>query len=175
MSETKIHRFQEAGLGQAPFRLVDVVRKVGPIRVDLDGGGWAEVGAPGQPMGTCAYCGMGIAECCVIESADGKRFDVGNVCVGKTGDAGLKKVVDAQLKNLRNNLRREKDYARIREAAQVLADNPAVAEALRDMAHPVIPGRTYLDYVNYTMDRGSRTARVRVSKQIEKAASEVGT
>lgn len=174
MEETFVHRFEQAGLGNAPFRLVDVVRKVGPIKMPLDGGAWAEVGSPGQPMGTCAYCGTGIAECCVIESADGRRFEVGNVCVGKTGDAGLKKVVDAKLKELRRSVQTEKDLSRIAAARSLLDENPEISLVLSSRVHPAIPGKTYLDYVNYIMDRGGRSGRVRVSREIEKAAASIG-
>lgn len=70
LAEVGLHVFQKAGLGLAPFRFVDIYT------------------APGQGDG-CHYCGTGIKQVCVIESADGKRFKVGIDCVRKTNSAGL--------------------------------------------------------------------------------------
>lgn len=72
MSSETIHTFEQAGLGKAPFRFVGMFEKRGPIPCP-DG---TMIGAPGQPMGTCDFCGNGIAQCCQIESADGKIFVV---------------------------------------------------------------------------------------------------
>lgn len=93
MTATDLHVFEAAGLGTAPFRYLGFTELRGPIKI-LENGVWngLESGAPGQPMGTCAYCGQGIAICCEIRSADGKTFVVGSDCVEKTGDAGLRKV-----------------------------------------------------------------------------------
>lgn len=79
----KIHPFEEAGLGKAPFRCIGVERRVGPIKC-ADG---SEIGSPGQPMGSCDYCGTGIADCFTIQSGDGKRFIVGCDCVAKASAA----------------------------------------------------------------------------------------
>lgn len=78
------HPFQAAGLGLAPFRCIGHEHKVGPLRYPGPDGTTLEIGAPGQPMGTCDYCGTGIADCYVIKSRDGKRFIVGSDCVART-------------------------------------------------------------------------------------------
>src|SRR5262249_10441376 len=75
----KIHRFEQRGLGRAPFTFVDL---------------FESRTADGQPAGTCDYCGNGIAWCCVIRSSDGRRFQVGNECVKQTGDEGLTRKID---------------------------------------------------------------------------------
>ena len=74
-----IHPFEAAGLGIAPFRCTGVVEKSGPIKYPNG----MEVGAPGQPMGTCEFCGNGIKYCCQIVSHDGRHFEVGCDCVEK--------------------------------------------------------------------------------------------
>lgn len=79
MRKNALHPFETAGLGEAPFKYLRMTYNVGPIR--LDNG--ITVGAPGQPMGTCDYCGQGIAHECRIASADGKEFVVGIDCVNK--------------------------------------------------------------------------------------------
>lgn len=68
-----IHKFEQAGLGLAPFSYVGMHEKV---YVPCPG-------APAQPAGTCQYCGNGIRYCCNIRSADGKEFIVGTDCVRK--------------------------------------------------------------------------------------------
>jgi len=86
-TQVGMHVFTRSKLGAAPFRCIGVHQKLGPIRM-ADG---TEIGYPGQPMGVCAHCGTGIADCYVIRSAEGHEFVVGSSCVEKTGDAGLLK------------------------------------------------------------------------------------
>src|SRR5689334_12559868 len=78
---TWTHPFEKAGLGVAPFQCIGHQRRVGPI----PGPGGTEIGAPGQPMGTCDYCGTGIADCYVIRSSNGETFIVGSDCVARVG------------------------------------------------------------------------------------------
>lgn len=80
-----MHVFEKARLGVAPFRFIGCEEKRGPIRL----ANGTEIGYAGQPMGTCDYCGQGIAICCSILSADGRKFVVGSDCVARTGDAGI--------------------------------------------------------------------------------------
>jgi len=90
----EIHAFERAGLGKAPFRCIGVEEKRGPIT--LPNG--LQVGAPGQAMGTCAFCSQGIAECYLIQNADKKQFTVGCDCVRKTGDAGMRKAINMHVR-----------------------------------------------------------------------------
>lgn len=107
-TDTTVHVFQKSGLGRAPFRFIGCEERRGPLRLP-DG---STIGSPGQPMGTCAHCGTGIAVCCTIESADGKRFIVGNVCVNKTGDKGLINVTRKAINTRLADARRAKAQAR---------------------------------------------------------------
>lgn len=86
-----MHAFEKAGLGAAPFKFVGCYEDRGPKVIGHQGGCTITVGSPGQPMGTCKYCGQGILVCCVIRSSDGKEFTVGSDCVARTGDAGILK------------------------------------------------------------------------------------
>lgn len=70
---TRIHPFEAAGLGLAPFRYVG-----SEVRLHQVPGCHPKAGA------SCDFCGTSIALCCLIESADGKRFKVGCDCVAKT-------------------------------------------------------------------------------------------
>lgn len=68
------HPFENAGLGQAPFRCVGMVENIFMLP---DGGSKAG--------GFCDYCYTGIRYEFQIESADQKKFKVGCDCVRKTG------------------------------------------------------------------------------------------
>lgn len=86
--EQRIHKFESAGLGIAPFHCVNMYAKT--------------YGDHGQPAGTCDYCSNGIKYCYVIRSADGREFVVGSECVRKTEDAALTRSVRAAKHTARN-------------------------------------------------------------------------
>ena len=83
---TNTHKFTESGLGEAPFRFVDVDEK---------------------PDG-CRHCGTGIRIRFHIVSADGVRSVVGSTCIEKTGDQGLIDIAKAE----KNRRAREKAQAK---------------------------------------------------------------
>lgn len=181
--EHTIHKFEEAGLGKAPFRVVGVEILRGPLPI-LDPktgqhtGGYS--GSPGQPMGCCRYCYTGIAECWWVESADGKRFMVGNVCVGKTGDRGLKK----QMAPLKRELSHKRDDARIATAQAALQDE-AIRAAVQaeDSPNPwrAEKGESLLDHVEWMFEHAGRPgrfappARSRPSPRLSASRSTRGT
>lgn len=150
----KIHPFEAAGLGQAPFRYVGCFEDRGPHRSEVNGVEcW--VGAPGQPMGTCQYCGQGIAICCRIESADGKSFIVGSDCVLKTtkvsattdvdrAHALLVKKVNADKNARARDSRKKREHAHLDEIRTWL---DAHADALKALPNPRREGETLWDQV----------------------------
>lgn len=77
--ENTIHRFEAAGLGKAPFKVV------GCREIIHTAGGVSKAG------GTCDFCGTGIRYAFLIESSDGKIFKVGSDCVKRTGDSALER------------------------------------------------------------------------------------
>lgn len=84
---SSVHPFQRAGLGLAPFRVVEFSKSVYRAHPD----------APIQPGDACDYCGTGIMNVYHIKSDDGRSFVVGCDCVAKTGDAHLvRQVKDAK-------------------------------------------------------------------------------
>jgi hypothetical protein len=171
-----IHPFERAGLGAAPFRVVGVKRQVGPITL----AGGVTVGAPGQPMGCCAYCSQGIAECWTIESADGRRFTVGCDCVART--YGPKHpVVTAGLRiarRLRADAKHAKDQARI-DGARALLTRPEVAARLAAQPHSRAAGndwfadKTRLDEIDWLLKFAGCRGRLGAARVIEQAAEEV--
>ena len=155
------HVFEEAGLGKAPFRLIGIEVRRGPIPVPGQPG--MTVGAPGQPMGSCKYCGNGIAECCIIQSADGKVFEVGNVCVGKTGDAGLRKAANREKRKLTN----ARSDERIAAAYAVLDDSAELRDTFRAQPHPTMDDRTMLDYFAWMRQHAGRAGNLKVARKVE--------
>lgn len=169
-AETKGDPFEKAGLGKAPFTYLGIEEKVGPIRTTTASGCTLEIGSPGQPMGCCKYCGQGIAECHVVRSSDGKVFDVGCDCIRKVAAKGSKIRTDAErasndrknaARRERENARRAKADAEARERlTALLAQLERVRPALAAEPHPVIPGKTLADYVDYCVSAGIATGRV---------------
>jgi hypothetical protein len=108
MCNTTIHPFEQAGLGKAPFKCIAAYELRGPLRYPQADGTVIEVGSPGQPMGTCDYCGMGIANCYKIRSSDGHLFVVGSECVAKTAPKGEDTEGFKEAKRELNRVKRER-------------------------------------------------------------------
>lgn len=84
----KVHIWTEAGLGQAPFRVVRLETTEDRASVQ------AERKSAGQTYttnycSTCDVCGTAIHNVFWIESADGNRFKAGVDCVEKAGNKGM--------------------------------------------------------------------------------------
>lgn len=171
MSENKIHVFERAGLGKAPFRFVGITEERGPKVVERANGVTFSVGAPGQPMGSCNFCGTGIAECCHIVSADGKRFIVGNECVKRTGDKGLAKVTNEAINKIRRAARHKREALKIEQAGAWL-QKPDVRLCLENRKHPFgFKDRdgnplTALEWAEWMMDNAGNAGKVKVYKFI---------
>lgn len=165
-----IHKFEAAGCGVAPFRVLGVEVRVGPLKfVDKKSGLDVTVGSPGQPMGCCDYCGQGIAECWIIVDAKGHRFMVGSTCVNKTGDAGLRRGMAPHKRKLAH----ARDDARI-AAARELGNRDDVRGALEALPHPnpyrAEQGDTLADWCGWMLSNAGRSGMIKVARVIEKAA-----
>lgn len=144
------HVFEKAGLGTAPFRVVDLQM----LRYK------ASPDAPSQPGAACDYCGTGIVETYFIEGSDKRRFKVGNECVKRTGDTGL---ID-ETKKMRNAAKREERVEKKARAAQITLDQAkelfAMSEFLKALPHPnefmaQTKGLSLLDYAQWHLDKGN--------------------
>lgn len=164
LNEQNVHLFESAGLGKAPFRIVAVVERRGPIRQVLPDGIVCEVGAPNQPMGCCKYCYTGIATCYVIRSADGKEFDVGCECVRKTDDKGLKKAVNKHV----SAARKASEDKRIAEFSEKFKD-PEFRAKLAAIPHPQAwcaeKGETMLDNIEWLWSRSGNAGKIRIIRK----------
>jgi hypothetical protein len=174
MPETLVHPFESAGLGRAPFRFIGVDYRVGPIRIANRDGTETQIGAPGQPMGTCEFCGQGIAECCMIQDADGKRFVVGNVCVAKTNDPKLIDETKRAVGRAALERKRERDRVRIVGVRAKLERDEALRRVLRNQPHPLLwqakKGQTMLDWCEWMLKSSGVSGSLKVCRAVEKAA-----
>lgn len=169
---TSVHPFEEAGLGLAPFKFIGVFEDRGPHRfVDKATGVEMEIGAPGQPMGSCAYCGQGIALCCTILSADGKRFTVGCDCVAKVARSDnrvspilteverWKKERAAEKREAKRQAAWQRSLEVRAEARAALAADPSLGA---DRPHPMdfraAQGATLRDYWTWCLEHGGATS-----------------
>lgn len=163
--EHELHRFEKAGLGKAPFRIIGHEEKRGPI--DLGNG--MTTGSPGQPMGTCDFCGTGIMDCFRIASSDGKTFIVGSVCVGKTGDKGLIKIVKTEISRKRTAQRHAREAEKMIVLQAKLAD-PVIREALSTVPHPLhwrqAKGDTLLDWAEWMMANSGNSGKMTVLRAL---------
>ena len=162
-----MHPFEKSGLGKAPFRLVGHGTRIGPIRIPNPDGTTTEIGSPGQPMGSCKHCGMGIADCYVIRSSDGKEFEVGSSCVLKTDDPGLKK----EVKRIRTKIDHDKTDKRITDAYALLEQDAGVRVVLESRKGT---RSTMLDYVLWCKTGAGRSGKLKCARIIEATKKEVG-
>lgn len=166
--ENIIHAFEHKGLGKAPFHFVDM-----HIRQNSEG----------RAAGTCQHCGANILFCCVIRSADGRTFEVGNQCVLKTDDNGLINPVELAVKAAQRRKtaeRRQKKLAEFIGAARVKYER-ALPE-LRKHPHPkdyfAAAGKTLADYyefcVSMTSNKGSIDQMLRAAHHADELANAEG-
>lgn len=163
MTDT-IHKFEAAGLGKAPFKVVGCYEsKFQAVPGDPN--------CPIQPGTSCDYCATGIMIVYRIKSSDGKEFKVGCDCVLKAGDAGLKK----QVNRLKTDARHTKEAAKIDAIKAKLAD-PSVRSILAAKPHPnafmANKGATLLDSCEWMMAHAGNSGKLRVSGAINKALKE---
>lgn len=174
----RVHPWEERGLGKAPFRWLGVTRRVGPIRIANADGTETLIGAEGQPMGCCSYCGNGIAECHEIKSADGKKFIVGCDCVRRVEHPGspvYSKAVRAA-KDLANEKVRARSAVKAATSAARVVDLLATLEP-RLRAEPSAyawkaeKGETRYDDFEWLANQCGHAGRVRLIKKLEELAS----
>ncbi|QDU88384.1 hypothetical protein Pla175_17600 [Pirellulimonas nuda] len=165
----QVHPFEAAGLGKAPFRYVGYSHEVGPQKVTTYAPNGEEieliVGAPGQPMSSCDYCGQGIAHVCHCVSSDGKEFKVGCDCVERVGQVKGDQRAQRAVEVAKYNLRRQREAKRRDEFARWIEQN---GEELNNHPHPnaysMSLGRTLRDYAVWMRKNGGHSGQMRAWK-----------
>lgn len=139
-----IHIFEGAGLGAAPFRLTHVTSE----------------------GGNCQFCGTGIVFRFHLRGSDSREFFVGSDCVMKTGDAGLIRVVEHEVKKRMAELRKIREGTRLTALREHLT-KPEVIESLKSEPHPyqwhARQGKTKLDYAEWIMRWGGKSAQIKLA------------
>jgi hypothetical protein len=95
--EDKLHKWELAGLGKAPFKVVCIIEL--PARKILEqnpstynnlmNNAQIQASRFGVSLGTCDVCSTALTINFVIQDADNKHFVCGSECVKKSGDLGL--------------------------------------------------------------------------------------
>lgn len=160
------HVFEIAGLGVAPFRFVGVETTGDRAALNANRASEGLTFTTNLCGGSCDYCGQAISNVCWVLSSDGRRFKVGTDCLEKTGDARLHVLATSKLRAKKLDEKHAKDAARIAAAKTAL---PGVSEKLAALPHPIIKGRTALDYADFLFRAGGTTGQLRAAKMIEGA------
>jgi len=165
----KIHCFEAAGLGKAPFRYVGMENQniaYGERVIGNIGG----VAITTKPGGTCDYCGTYIINIFVVESADGNRFKVGCDCIRKVSGEGSMvanlSTLEKDLKAHKQAAKRAKDDARIAAAKLLVRSNGLLAEP-----HPTKwladDGKTLADYCEWLFANAGQSGQLRAAMIVE--------
>ena len=148
MTTNTILVFEAANLGKGPFKLDHVTGE----------------------GGNCQLCNTSIVWRFYIKGQDEGMFFVGSDCVMKTGDAGLMKKVQAEVKARQNEARAKRESEKLVKLGTLLADL-TVQEKLRAKAHPnryyASQGKTMLDYYQWTHRYASKSAKLAALKAIQ--------
>jgi hypothetical protein len=128
---SKIHVFEEAGLGKAPYQYIG--------SHEHHSGGVMDYGT------NCDFCGQYIRSVFTLKSSDGKLFHVGSDCINKAGDRGLKKFVSEELKKRRS----ERLNLSFKDYRERFAD---YEDDLSNVCHPYHRSGTMADYCRYIFD-----------------------
>lgn len=165
----KSHVFERAGLGKPPYKYLGMEKRSFQAAPD----------APIQPGSCCDYCHTGIHFLFHLRSSDGNKFKVGSDCILKSGDAGLKRVITADMKKLND----ERRAARVgREEGRIAVAKDALeGEALRGILasapHPfrslAEKGGTLLDYVEWSFANAGHTGCLGAAKIVERHLEQV--
>lgn len=167
VAAAKIHKFESAGLGLAPYRYVGCERTVVVLGIGPD--------ASTRPGATCDFCGTAISTSFYLVSADERRFKVGCDCIAKAGDEGLVRKIAADVRKMESDKRAARDAKRnataLARAAELFA-NPEVCAKLAAMPHPQAwraeKGETMLDSMKWLIDHAGTQTRVNTIKAIER-------
>lgn len=158
-----IHKFEQAGLGKAPFRMLGMFESRCSGQPNANG---VSVGFAGQPAGTCDFCGTGIANCFQIQSADGKTFVVGEDCVRKVDDTGLYDTVKRAANKLKTAARHEREKKTISEMYPVFQ---AAIQSEVNKPHPwhgdMYKQFTMADYLQSCWNVSGASGRLKLIKQ----------
>lgn len=173
LEPSTVHPWERAGLGKAPFAYLGVSESRGPIRIQNTDGTETIIGSEGQPMGSCAYCLQGIAECHHVRSSDGKKFTVGCDCIRRVyGDdrAPLRAKAEAASRKLRNKAakaRRDAKATSVQGELEALLADEATRAKLAALPGP--KRGTLLERAEWFLHHAGAAGRARMLTEIKAA------
>lgn len=109
----KAHPFELSGMGTGPYAWVGMVSIPSPSLAEANADAYANamrelprhlVGG----CGTCANCGMGIMNICIVRDAQGREYGVGTDCIAKVDDKALGEPAKVALAKHQREIRRVK-------------------------------------------------------------------
>jgi hypothetical protein len=156
-----MHIFEQAGLGQAPYRFLGI------RKVTFQAG----YGAPIQPGACCMFCSTGIVYQFWLQSADGKRFFVGSDCIYKSGDIGLKSIIDPHVKAHEAEMRRERENQYIKEFSEFCTrvdywKRPELTGQPHPNSYWASTGKTLADYQLFCYSHSGHAAKAKMARRI---------
>ena len=119
--EALIHKWEFAGFGKAPFRVVGIAETPSKSMAEHNPHAYnlALRDMPkGYGIGSCGICGAPLKLNYLIHTADGKKFAVGCECVLKADDGNL----TTQMKEEKRRREREKREAKRMDAVRARED-----------------------------------------------------
>ncbi len=169
MNDTAQHKFEAAGLGKAPFRVVGFeVKKFQACQ-----------GAPIQAGASCDFCATSIMNVYWVKGSglNDNRFKVGCDCVEKTGDRGLiRRAKNASSEHKAAASRAAKE-SRVKRLYTLLTMD-AVVEALEGDPHPMSwradEGDTRVDWATWMLRHSGMAGKTKLASYVEKVANGLG-
>lgn len=150
---TKRHVFEH--LGPAPYKFLSMETRIYKAAPE----------APAQPGSSCDHCGTAIVYVFWLKAADGKVFKVGSICIGKSGDAGLRRVVS----DVERKARAAKAVDRRVRIEAALAD-PETRAKLAAKPHPMgWSGKTLLDWATWMHAHAGNAGHERIERALKEA------
>ena len=131
----------------------------------------SQIGAPGQPMGTCDHCGMGIKYVYSIRSGDGNVFKVGSQCVKKIySEHNVKK--DPIIVKINNDRRQAERHAQHEREKERIQEGEALVRqyeiTLSTIPHTWREDETALDEFNWFMMNAGNKGKLKAIKIAKK-------
>lgn len=160
----KIHPYQAAGLGIAPFYYVGASREV--FR--------ACPGAPEQPGASCDYCGAGLKNVYRVRDARGRVSRLGSSCINRIDPALWRAVLEARREERAAEAARNAAKRRERAAEIERRERPAreAREAALNVQRGYGPGMTNDDVLDW--DRIAEETAREMSGHIADGRIDVG-
>lgn len=131
MGKVLTHKFQDGGMGKAPYRLYGVWSMPSKAILEQNPAAYniAMRSKPSCCKGSCDHCGTGITHHFMIVDANDDLYVVGSSCVGHLGDTKLEDEVKVQARKIRNDIAKERrDQKRAEERAAREAELEAQKE-----------------------------------------------